>query len=128
MFKSIFKSFSFHESKEDGKDDEAEGYEVVPADGLAFEDGGYNDGEHYERDALLYDLELHEGEGSSGDLGADAVGRNHKGVFEEGHAPREDNNAYQRPVFDEVHLLQFEVAVPSKRHEDVGADEHEYSD
>ena len=124
----MFKSLSFHKGEEDGKDDEAEGYEVVPADGLAFEDGGHDDGEHHQRDALLYDLELHEGERTAGDLGADAVGRYHKGIFEEGHAPREDNDAYQRPVLDKVHLLEFEIAVPGKRHKDVGADEHEYGD
>ena len=124
----MFKSLSFHKGEEDGKDDEAEGYEVVPADGLAFEDGGHDDGEDHQRDALLYDFELHEGEGTTGDLRANAVGGNHEGVLKEGHAPREDNDGNERPVFDDIHLLEFEIAVPCKGHEDIGADKHEHGD
>ena len=120
----MFKSLSFHKGEEDGKDDEAEGYKVVPADGFPLKDGGHYDSEDKEGDALLYYLELHEGEVTAGDLRADAVCGNHKGVFEEGHSPREDNDAYQRPVLNKIHLLEFKVAVPGKGHEDIGADEH----
>ena len=120
----MFKSLGFQEGEEYSQDDAAKGYKVVPADGFPFEDCGHYDGEDKEGDALLYYLELHEGEGTAGDLRADAVGGNHKGVFEEGHSPREDNDAYQRPVLNKIHLLEFKVAVPGKGHEDIGADEH----
>ena len=124
----MFKSLCFHKGKEYGKDDAAKGYKVVPADGLAFEHGGDDDGEHHEGHAFLYDFELHEGEGAAGDLRPDAVGRYHERVLEEGHAPREQDDGDERPVFDYVHLLQFEVAIPCKGHEYVGADEHEYGE
>ena len=122
----MFKSLGFHKGEEDGQDDETEAYEVVPADGLPFEDGGHNDREHKKGDALLYNLELHEGERPAGDLRSDAVGRNHEAVFQKRHTPREQDDGDERPVFDEVHLLEFEIAIPGKCHEDIRADEHEY--
>ena len=103
----MFKSLGFQEGEEDGKNDEAEAYKVVPADGFPFEDGGHYDGEHEKGDAFLYNLELHEGEGTSGDLRADAVGGNHERVLKESHTPRQQDNGDERPVFDEVHLLEF---------------------
>lgn len=115
-----------HESEEYRQDDESEGHQVVPADGLALEDRGHDDGEDGQRDGFLYNLQLHQREGAAGNLRPDAVGRYHEAVLKEGHAPRQGDDGYQRPVGDELHLLELEVAIPGECHEDVGADEQQY--
>ncbi len=114
------------EGEEDRRDDEAEGDEMIPMESLALEEQAHEDGEHAERDDLLYHLQLHEVEGAARYLRADAVGRYHEGVFEQRQSPRQHDDADERPVLDEIHLLQLEVAIPGKRHEDVGEYEHEY--
>ena len=119
---NCLKSFGFPEGEDDGQQDEAEADEVVPADGLAFEDGGHDDGEDRQRDALGKDFELHQREGASVDLAADAVGGNHKAVLEEGHAPRGEDDEYQRPISVDFHFCQLQVAVPGEGHKDVADD------
>ena len=57
-----------------------------------------NDAEYGQRDALLYDLQLDEVEGTSIFYEADTIGRYLTAVFEEGDAPRENNNADEGPV------------------------------
>ena len=72
----------FFEGKKYGKDDEKEGDDMVPSESLCFEDGDYNDGEHRQRNGFLYDFQLDKVERASVLHGTDAVGRNHKGIFE----------------------------------------------
>ena len=99
---------------------------MVPADGLALEDGGHDDGEDRQRDALGQYLELHQREGAAVDLTAYAVGGYHERVLEECHAPRGENDEYQRPAGVDLQLGELEVAVPGKGHEDVADDEQQY--
>lgn len=125
---NFIKERLFLEGEEDGENDEEEADEVVPLDGLAFENEGDDEGEDDEGDAFLDDLELHEREGAAGDLGTYAVGGDHETVLEQGHAPREEDDGNEGPVGDELHLLKLEVAVPRKCHEDIGAYEHHYGE
>ena len=111
--------FIFPEGEDDGEQDEGEADEVVPADGLALEDGGHDDGEDGERDALGQYLELHQRERTSVDLATYAVGGDHKAVFEECYAPRGENDEYQWPIAVDLHFGQLQVAVPGKGHKDV---------
>ena len=115
----------FEESEDDGQDDEKEADEVVPADGLALENGGHDDGEDGEGDALGQDFELHEREGSAVDLAADTVGGYHETVLEKGDAPRGEDDENERPAGVELEFGEFEVAVPGKGHEDIAHDEQE---
>ena len=96
---------------------------MVPADWFAFEDGGDDYGEDSQRDALGQDFELHQREGASVDLAADAVGRNHKTVFEEGNTPRGQDDEYKWPGGVDFHFGQLQVAIPGKGHKDVADDE-----
>ena len=115
--------FVFPEGEDDGEQDETETDEVVPADGFALEDGGDDDGEDRQRDALGQDFELHQREGATVDLAADAVGGNHKTVLEEGHAPRGQYDEYQWPIAVDLHFGQLQVAVPGEGHKDVADNE-----
>ena len=101
---------------------------MVPSESLRLEDSDDDDGEHRQRNGFLYDFQLNKVEWTSVLHGTDAVGGNHEGVLKEGHAPREDNDGDERPVFDDIHLLEFEIAVPCKGHEDIGAYKHEHGD
>ena len=76
-----------HKHEIDGGDDAEEGGCVVPVEALVLEHHVGDDGEDEERDALLYDLQLYEREGSSVAFKADAVGRHLTAVFEEGDDP-----------------------------------------
>ena len=76
-----------HKHEIDGGDDAEESGCVVPVEALVLEHHVGDDGEDEERDALLYDLQLYEREGSSVAFKADAVGRHLTAVFEEGDEP-----------------------------------------
>ena len=56
---------SLHEHEINGKDEQAESYEMVPVQRLALEEYGGEHREDYERDHLLYHLELHQRERSA---------------------------------------------------------------
>ena len=64
-----------------------------------------NDAEHGQRDALLDDLQLNEVERAAVLDEAETVGGYLTAVFEEGNAPREDDDAYQWPVVRYTALL-----------------------
>ena len=116
----------FQEGEEDGEDDAEEGDDVVPVDGLSLEDEGDDDGEDGQGDDLLDDLELDEVEGTAV-LGITyAVGRDREAVLEEGDAPGEQDDQYERPARGDFHFAEFQMPVPGERHEDVRADKHQY--
>ena len=118
--------FGLEKGEKYRQQDKDETDEVVPADGLALEDGGHDDGEYGQRVALGQNLQLHKREGASVDLAADAVGRYHERVLEEGHAPRCEDDEYQRPAGVDLHLGELEVAVSGESHEDIGDNEKQY--
>lgn len=86
-----------------------------------------NYGEHRQGDNLLNHFQLDEGERTSIAYKTNLVGRYLQRVFEESDCPREGNDANQRPVVGDVHLLQFEMSIPCKGHKDIAADEQQNS-
>ena len=50
---------------------------------------------------------------------AQAVGWYLTTVFEEGNHPRKGDDAYEWPVVADTVLLEFQMPIPSERHEDV---------
>lgn len=114
-------SESLHEDQVDGGDQTGEGKEMVPVERLPLEEDVSHDGKDDERDTLLDDLELDQAEGAAIALEANAVGWHLTTIFEEGNAPRENDDANQRPVGRDARLLQAKMAVPGQRHEDVAA-------
>ena len=116
---------SFHEDEVHGQDEADERRQMVPVQRLALEEQSGEDGEDDERDDFLDDFELHQREGASVAGKADAVGRNLAGILKESDAPREKDDGKQGPMGGNLHLLQLQVPVPGKSHEDVGDDEQE---
>lgn len=92
---------------------------MVPVQVFVLEEHRHEDGEHRERYDLLYHLELDEREWASILGKPDAVGWHHEQVLEKGDAPREEDDHNEWPMGANSHLLQFQVAVPSKRHHGV---------
>ena len=117
----VFFSSFLQKSEKDGQEYAAERDDVVPADGLAFEHCGHDDGEHGEGDGLLDDFELHERERTSVDLCAYTVGGNHEAVLKKSQSPRAEDDEDKGPVGVDFQLGEFEVAVPGKSHKDIGA-------
>ena len=98
---------------------------MVPLQGLALEQEGDDDREDGQGDDFLDDLELHQVEGTAVAVEADAVGRDGEAVLEKSDAPGEEDDEDERPAGGNLHLLEFEMAVPRERHEDVRKDEHD---
>ena len=78
-----------------------------------------DDGKDEERDTLLHHFQLNQREGAAIAYEAHAVGRHLTAVLEEGNAPRENDDAYEWPRLADACLAEFQMPIPSKRHEDV---------
>ena len=115
----------FQEYEEHREDQAGESRQVVPLEGLALEEEVDDDREDGQRDGFLDDLELHQIERAAVARETDAVGGDGEAVLEEGDAPGEQDDQDQRPAGRDLHFLQFEMAVPRERHEDVRADQHQ---
>ena len=111
-------------NEENRQNQTSEGGEVVPLEGFALEKEHHDDRENGQRDDLLDDLQLEQRVRAAVAREADPVGRNGEAILEESDAPGEENDGDQRPARGDLHLLEFEVAVPGESHEDVGADQH----
>ena len=92
---------------------------MVPMELLPLEDDVGYDAEDDKRDDFLYDLQLHQGEGSAVVDEANAVGGHHETVFDQRDAPAEKNDQRQRQLAEPRNALQLQMAVPRKRHEHV---------
>ena len=80
------------ERKEHGADDQHEGHDVVPLEGLGAEHGNGHGGKHREGNGLLDNLQLHQAVGPAVDTAPDVVGGNHEEVLNERHSPRGENH------------------------------------
>ena len=115
----------FEEDEKDSQHQAGKGCQMVPVERLAFEDEHHDNREDRQGNDFLNDFQLHQVERSAVTLEADAIGRHGEAVFKEGDAPRKQDDTNQRPRGRNLHFLQFEVPVPGKSHEDVGADQHQ---
>ena len=96
---------------------------MIPVEGLALETKGHDDGEYYQGDDFLQNLQLNQGEGAAVVQKADAIGGHLTHIFKQGDAPRKKDDRYQGPILAHARLLQLEMPVPGKGHEYVGTDE-----
>ena len=92
---------------------------MVPLQGLPCEKQLRHDGKDNETDDFLYYFQLDKIERTSIVYKSYAVGRYLTAVFKEGYAPRKGNDCNQRPVAGYSRLVESEVSVPGKSHEDV---------
>ena len=113
---------SFLKGKPHRQNKADEGRNMVPGE-LRAESGHREEDEDRERDHFLDDLEFKKRERTAVAFKAEAVGRHLEGIFKERNAPREKDDRPDGPERDELHVLELEVEVPGKRHEDVRDDE-----
>ena len=74
----------------------------------------------YKRDNFLNHFELHQRERSSVAIKTYSVSRYLEAVLEESDSPRkEDDENKRRGVTEKTDVLQFKMAVPGERHEDI---------
>lgn len=106
--------------EEDGHDEAEEGGDVVPVEGLAFEQDGDDDGEDNEGDDLLNDFQLHEAEGAAVAGEAETIGRNLGAIFKKRKPPGEEDDQNERPAGRNLHLLKLQMTIPCECHEYVG--------
>ena len=86
---------------------------------LALKEDIGDDGEDTETDALLDDLELNEIERTAIALESHTVGRHLTAILKERYAPCERYHTEQWPLGRDARLLEFQMPIPGKRHEDV---------
>ena len=79
----------FKEDKVDRSHEAKASSDVVPVEGLAFEEKGSDYGEDDERDDLLYYLELDKAEGTAVTYKPETIGRHLAHIFKQGNSPRE---------------------------------------
>ena len=114
----------FQENKEDGKEEEYECNEVVPLKCLATKTCHGENGEDYQCYCLLDDLQLEKREWTAIFLESEMVGRNHETILHECQSPGDEYDDIQWGVaMQNVHVLQFQMSIPRKCHEDIGHDE-----
>ena len=78
---------------------------MIPSERLSLEHDVGNDCEHDEADTFLHNLQLYQRERPAVSLEPDSVGRHLAAILKEGNAPREGNDAYQRPIAWNATLL-----------------------
>lgn len=94
---------------------------MIPLQGFATETGNRVDCEHQQGDYLLDDLQLKQRERTSVTTKSVVIGRYHKAILHKSQAPRDEDDYVQRSVaVQNVHILQFQVPIPCKSHEDIG--------
>jgi len=84
------------------------------------EDVGY-DTENDKRYDLLYDFQLHQRERTSVVDESNTISRYQKAVLDAGNCPREENNDIEWPVGRYSGLVELQVTIPCKCHEDIAA-------
>lgn len=99
---------------------------MVPTQGFALKEKGGEKSKDNKGNNLLNDFELKKGEGTAVRLKTDAVGRHLKGIFKKRHAPRKEDDGNKRPIISNFHLLQLEMPIPSKSHEDIRENKEKY--
>ena len=110
------------EDEIDGSNEQKTSHKMIPSEGHVEGDGRESD-EDNKSDDLLNDFELHQAERASVALKAYAVSRNLQAVLKESDAPgEEDDEDKGCGIGKETGLLQFEMTVPSERHEDIRRD------
>lgn len=119
--------FLLEKHEPDGSDKTEKSCEMVPMELFALEHHTCNSRKDSKGNHLLDYLKLNEGEGSAIADETNLVGRYLKRILKESNCPRKDDYSDERPAVADVHLLQFQVAVPCESHEYVTADKQHHS-
>ena len=100
--------------KEDCKHKAYKACEVIPAECFVLHNELNNNSKDGERNNLLDNLQLPDCEWSAIDLAADAVGRNHKAIFEECYQPTDEDNCHQADALES--RFEHHLTIPRQGH------------
>lgn len=90
---------------------------------LPLEEDVCNDTEDNKRYDLLYNLQLHQRERTTVADESDTIGWYQKAVLDAGNCPREENYDIERPVGRYAGLVELQVTIPCKCHEDIAGNQ-----
>ena len=99
---------------------------MVPVQRLALKEYNGKNGKDNQRNNLLYNLQLHEAERAAVLAETQPVGRYLTAILKQCYSPTEQYHTIERPVADDLHLLQFQMAIPSQSHKNIGYDKQSY--
>jgi len=98
---------------------------MVPPERIGLHEDEREKGEDRERDNLLDDLELPNGNRPAELRRADAVGRDLETIFQEGDSPAQQHDSGHPETFEP--RFERDMPVPRQRHESVRHDEQPHS-
>ena len=96
---------------------------MIPVKLLSLEEDICNDAEDDERDDFLDDLQLHQCERPAIIDESYTIGRYQKAVFDAGNCPRKEDYNIEWPVRGYACLIELQMTVPSKCHEDIAGNQ-----
>ncbi len=111
--------FLFHKHKIYCRHQTDKRSDMVPVELLSLKEQICHDCKDNQGNHFLNDLQLHKTERTSILHETQSVCRDHQTILKEGNCPREGNDTYKRPVIRDMFLLQFQMAIPGKRHENI---------
>ena len=99
---------------------------MIPVNRLVLKHDVGDDAEYHERDAFLYDFQLHKGKRTAIACISHAVGGHLATIFKESDCPRKGNHADKRPIGTGTRLLHTKMSIPCQCHEHVAQQEQQY--
>ena len=119
-YKLNLTKYLFQESEKHRQQNTAESREMIPLYRLTLKQQRHDHRKDHQRQSLLNDLQLHQRIRTAINLRTDTVSRNHERVLQQSQTPRKQDHQIERPILDlRIHLLQFQIAIPSKGHKNV---------
>ena len=109
----------FFENKIHRQNKKSETNQMIPMEFAHFEHLNADNHENNEAHDFLNHFKLHRVERASVDHRTYSVCGNHGGVFKQRNAPTCQDNENQRPILDNTHILQLQIAIPCECHEDI---------
>jgi hypothetical protein len=103
-------------------------YDVIHAQCLILKDQDGKDRKYYQRDHLLYYLELKEAERATVAVESYSIGGDLKGIFKKCNAPADQDDAHQPKATEAFHILKLQMAVPCHSHKGIGYNEQDDRD
>ena len=92
---------------------------MIPMQVLSLKHDVGDDSKDTKADTFLDNLKLHKIKWTAIAHKSHTVGRHLAAILKECYSPRERNHTEQRPLGGNTRFLEFQVPIPSKRHEDV---------
>ncbi len=98
---------------------------MIPFQNLVFKQHESKNSEYHEGNNLLNHFQLQQAKRPAIFLITQSVGGHHEAIFHKSNKPTGQDEAKNPCFFKEFQVLEFQVAIPRERHEDIGEDKQE---